>query len=167
MHSNFRYSKIWKKKKVCISRRRKWHPAPVLLPGKSHGWRTLVGYSPWVAESDVTEQLHSLHLVKMQNNTEETTNSSFQEFSHTILESKCCGRKSRPQIFEMWWSWNMHHRMKEMWEAQAITALRGTWSHTNPTLSHNKITFFCTQVQPRPSPKPGVCLEGEEKQTSK
>ena len=27
--------------------RRKWHPTPVLLPGKSHGQRTLVGYSPW------------------------------------------------------------------------------------------------------------------------
>ena len=29
------------------SRRRKWQPAPVLLPGESHGWRSLVGYSPW------------------------------------------------------------------------------------------------------------------------
>ena len=30
-----------------------------LLPGKSHGWRSLVGYSPWGhKESDVTEQLH-------------------------------------------------------------------------------------------------------------
>ena len=28
------------------SRRRQWHPTPVLLPGKSHGWRSLVGYSP-------------------------------------------------------------------------------------------------------------------------
>ena len=28
-------------------RRRQWHPTPVLLPGKSHGWRGLVGYSPW------------------------------------------------------------------------------------------------------------------------
>ena len=26
---------------------RQWHPIPVLLPGKSHGWRSLVGYSPW------------------------------------------------------------------------------------------------------------------------
>ena len=26
---------------------RKWQPSPVLLPGKSHGQRTLVGYSPW------------------------------------------------------------------------------------------------------------------------
>ena len=32
---------------------------PVLLPGKSHGWRSLVGYSPWDhKESDTTEQLH-------------------------------------------------------------------------------------------------------------
>ena len=29
------------------SRRRQWHPTPVLLPGKPHGWRSLVGYSPW------------------------------------------------------------------------------------------------------------------------
>ena len=27
--------------------RGQWHPTPVLLPGKSHGWRSLVGYSPW------------------------------------------------------------------------------------------------------------------------
>ena len=27
--------------------RRRWHPTPVLLPGKSHGWRSLVGRSPW------------------------------------------------------------------------------------------------------------------------
>ena len=36
-----------------------WHPTPVLLPGKSHGWRSLVGCSPWGhQESDSTEQLH-------------------------------------------------------------------------------------------------------------
>ena len=27
--------------------RRKWQPTPVTLPGKSHGPRSLVGYSPW------------------------------------------------------------------------------------------------------------------------
>ena len=27
--------------------RRQWHPTPVLLPGKSHGWKSLVGCSPW------------------------------------------------------------------------------------------------------------------------
>ena len=39
---------------------REWLPTPVLLPGKFHGWRSLVGYSPWDRkESDTTEQLHS------------------------------------------------------------------------------------------------------------
>ena len=38
---------------------RQWHPTPVLLPGKSHGWRSLVGCSPWGREeSDPTEWLH-------------------------------------------------------------------------------------------------------------
>ena len=37
----------------------KWQPTPVLLPGESHGQRSLVGYSPWGSkESDTTEQLH-------------------------------------------------------------------------------------------------------------
>ena len=40
------------------SRRRQWHPTPVLLPGKSHGRRSLVGCSPWGREeSDTTERL--------------------------------------------------------------------------------------------------------------
>ena len=39
--------------------RRQWHPTPVLLPGKSHGWRSLVGCSPWgCEESYTTARLH-------------------------------------------------------------------------------------------------------------
>ena len=38
---------------------RQWHPIPVLLPGESHGQRSLVGCSPWShEESDMTEWLH-------------------------------------------------------------------------------------------------------------
>ena len=41
------------------NQRRQWHPTPVLLPGKSHGRRSLVGCSPWgLEESDTTEWLH-------------------------------------------------------------------------------------------------------------
>ena len=39
--------------------RRRWQPTPVLMPGKFHGWRSLVGYSPWgCKELDTTERLH-------------------------------------------------------------------------------------------------------------
>ena len=43
--------------------RRKWQPTPLLLPGESHGWRSLMGYSPWSRkELDTTERLHFLFL---------------------------------------------------------------------------------------------------------
>ena len=51
LHTSFSFS--W---------RRQWHPTPILLLGKSHGRRSLVGCSPWGRqESDTTERLH-LHL---------------------------------------------------------------------------------------------------------
>ena len=43
---------------ISNSQRRQWHSTPVLLPGKSHGRRSLVGCSPWgLEESDTTEGL--------------------------------------------------------------------------------------------------------------
>ena len=37
---------------------RKWQPTPILLPGKFHGWNSLVGYRPWGhKESDMTKWL--------------------------------------------------------------------------------------------------------------
>ena len=44
-----------------FTRRRRWHPTPVLLPGKSHGWRSLVGCSPWgCKKSDISATSVSL-----------------------------------------------------------------------------------------------------------
>jgi len=52
---------LWVKK---IPWRKKWQPTPVFLSGKSHGRRSLVGFSPWGhKESDMTEQLHFLFLL--------------------------------------------------------------------------------------------------------
>ena len=48
-------NKLWLK----ANRRRQWHPTPVLLPGKSHGWRSVGGCSPWGhEESNTTKRLH-------------------------------------------------------------------------------------------------------------
>ena len=44
---------------VCLAVIWQWRSTPVLLPGKSHGQRSLVGCSPWgCEESDMTERLH-------------------------------------------------------------------------------------------------------------
>ena len=46
---------------------RKCQPAPVFLPRKSHGWRSLLGYNPWGhKESDTTEQLHFKLFIELQ-----------------------------------------------------------------------------------------------------
>ena len=51
MSNDLAWSSWWK--------RRQRQPTPVLLPGKSHGWRSLVGCRLWDrTESDMTEQLH-------------------------------------------------------------------------------------------------------------
>ena len=51
MAKPIQYCKVKKQNKIeftiIIQRRRHWHPTPVLLPGKSHGQRSLVGCSPW------------------------------------------------------------------------------------------------------------------------
>ena len=56
----------------CYSRRRQWHPTPVLLPGKSHGRRSLVGCSPcsrWsqtqLSDFNFTFHFHALEKEKM------------------------------------------------------------------------------------------------------
>ena len=47
------------KRHQLLRRRRQWHPTPILLPGKSHGRRSLVGCSPWGrTELDTTKRLH-------------------------------------------------------------------------------------------------------------
>ena len=52
------FGKCKGRSKVKVQRRR-WHPTPVLLSGRSHGQRSLVGCSPWGREeSDRTEQIH-------------------------------------------------------------------------------------------------------------
>ena len=56
LHTELELSYLWMAS--IHFRRRQWHPTPVPLPGKSHGWRSLVGCSPWGRwGSDTTERL--------------------------------------------------------------------------------------------------------------
>ena len=75
----------------CSSQRRRWHPTPVLLPGKSHGRRSLVGCSPWGHEElDTTERLH-FHF----------SLSCVEEGNGNPLQCSCL---ENPRDGEAWWS---------------------------------------------------------------
>ena len=57
-------------------------PTPALLPGKSHGQRSLIGYSPWSRkESDTTEQLHFTGIRQLGKPITETVKPELQIFS--------------------------------------------------------------------------------------
>ena len=73
------------------TQRRQWHPTPVLLPGKSHGWRSLVGCSPWGREeSDTTERLYFLFSL-----------SCTGEGNGNPLQCSCL---ENPRDGEAWWA---------------------------------------------------------------
>ena len=69
----------------------KWQPTPVLLPGKSHGRRSLVGCSPWgCEESDTTERLHFYFSL-----------SCIGEGNGNPLQYSCL---ENPRDWEAWWA---------------------------------------------------------------
>ena len=71
--------------------RRQWHPTPVLLRGKSHGCRSLVGCSPWGhEESEMTEWLH-FHF----------SLSCFGEGNGNPLQCSCL---ENPRDGKAWWA---------------------------------------------------------------
>ena len=76
---------------LAVGRRRQWHPTPVLLPGKSHGQRSLVGCSPWGREElDMTERLHFLFSL-----------SCIGEGNGNPLQ---CSSLENPRDGEAWWA---------------------------------------------------------------
>ena len=76
---------------VLLYWRRQWYPTPVLLPGKSHGWRSLEGCSPWGRWGlDTTEWLH-FHF----------SLSSIGEGNGNPLQHSCL---ENPRDREAWWA---------------------------------------------------------------
>ena len=93
--------------------RRQWHPTPVLLPGKSHGWRDLVGCSPWGRwESDTTERLH-FHF----------SLSWIGEGNGNPLQCSCL---ENPRDGGAWWSMGSH-RVGHYWSDLAAAAAEYKW----------------------------------------
>ena len=94
-------------------------PTPVLFPGKSHGWRSLVGCSPWGhEESDVTEQLH-FHF----------SLSCIGEGNGNPLQYSCL---ENPRDWGAWWA-------AVYGVAQSRTQLKRLSSSSSSTHTHNGI----------------------------
>ena len=113
---------------VKITWRRKWQPTPVLLPGRSHGWRKLVGCSPWGhKELDTTEWLHfqnhcrwllqpwNLKMLalwkKCYNQPRQHINKKRHYFANTVPSSQSSGFSSSHV-----WVWELDY--KESWASK-------------------------------------------------
>ena len=69
--------------------RRRWQPPPVFSPGKSHGQRSRVGYSPrGRKESDMTERLHFTHFTLLLRRKVMTNLDSILKSRDMILSTK-------------------------------------------------------------------------------
>ena len=103
---------------LCAFRRRQWHPTPVLLPGKSHGWKSLVGCSPWGhEESDTTEKLHfTFHF------------SCFGERNDNPLQCSCL---ENPRDGGAWWA--------------AVSGVAQSWTQVKQLSSSSRVTFTYIQ----------------------
>ena len=119
------------------NRRRQWHPTPVLLPGKSHGRRSLVGCSPWGRkESDTIERLH-FHF----------SLSCIGEGNGNPLQCSCLGN---PRDGGAWWLPSMgSHRVGHDWSdlaaaAAAAAARRCSWSRNNVIVNKMVLYLFVT-----------------------
>ena len=101
---------------------RQWHPTPVLLPGKSHGQRSLVGCSPWGREElDTTERLH-FHF----------SLSCIGEGHGNPLQCSCLGRI--PEMGEAGGLPSMgSHRVGHDWSDLAVAVATGCTQHHKVT----------------------------------
>ena len=124
---------------------KKWQPTPVLLPGKSHGWRSLVGCSPWgPEESETTEQLH-FHF----------SLSCIGEGNGNPLQCSCLENSMDRRA---WWA-TVHwgHKEWDVIEGQHFYVVRSViWVYVSWFMSnHNKDLEWWTLKPPRRVTAPG------------
>ena len=110
--------------------RRKWQHTPVFLPGKSHGQRSLVGYSPWgheIRHSWARTHAHRFIIDPhpLQNDSNIFQNQPVQNSQGTCLGAKSPDKAKTP-FYEQWIfiAWNNCHYPVGM-----LTILHYLWLH--------------------------------------
>ena len=133
--------------------RRQWQPTPVLLPGKSHGWRSLVGCSPWGREeSDMTERLH-FHFSLL----------CIREGNGNPLQCSCL---ENPRDRGAWWasiygiaqSWTRLKRLSSSSSSIGRKILQNLYSPWNPPGQNTGVgsLFLLYGIFPTPGSNPGI-----------
>ena len=99
--------------------RKRWQPTPVLLPGKSHGQRSLVGCSPWgCEESDTTDTTERLPF--------HFSLSCIGEGNGNPLQCSCL---ENPRDGGAWWA--------------AIYEITQSWTRLKRLSSNSSRTYYC------------------------
>ena len=120
--------------------RRQWQPTRVLLPGKSHGYRSLVACSPWGREeSDMTERRH-FHF----------SLSCIGEGNGNPLR---CSYLENPRDGGAWWTAiSGSHRVGHDWSDLAAAAATGNiiwvWSSKKAGILNKAKAWFCFCAPP-------------------
>ena len=121
--------------------RKQWHPTPVPLPRKSHGWRSLVGCSPWaLEESDMTEWLLLLFPL-----------SWIGEGNGNPLQCSCL---ENPRDRGAWWaaiygvtqSWTLLKRLSSLVCKVTCSILSYLINNLEPRIETNKRHFFTQSI---------------------
>ena len=133
--------------------RRKWQPIPVFLPGKSNGWRSLAGYSPWgcrVGHDWVTSLLHACQWAQCRRHTHTHTHrvlrharkwmSVWEDMNHT--------RENLEKILSVtaifviaWWGTTVNKTMKFL-----LTVYRGQCGKAVCPAGHPGVSLWFSGV---------------------
>ena len=112
--------------------------APVLLPGKSHGWRSLMGCSPWGhEESDMTERLH-FHF----------SLSCIGEGNGNPLQCSCL---EKPRDGGAWWAavygvTQSHTQLKRLSSSSSSKLIHNSSAEINKVLLNSFSSIFLSEL---------------------
>ena len=122
--------------------RRRWRPTPILLPGKSHGWKSMEGCSPWGREeSETTERLHFPFSL-----------SCIGEGNGNPLQCSCL---ENPRDGGAWWA-------SVYWVAQSQTQLKRLSSSSSRSHPHVFTSFLSSASTGKLRQGPSLpCVNGQ------
>ena len=95
--------------------RRTWQPTPVLLPGQSHGQRSLEGYSPYGGKKLKQLSVHT-HVLEIPKQLTSTMELLASEFPLSTLKDALCWQGKK-------WEW----RSEDVCSISSSATNRGTW----------------------------------------